>query len=44
LKDDAFTREINKLFARALALAAILLGGFATITFFGVRALKRQSR
>ena len=43
LMDDAFTREVNKLFGRGLVLSAIILGGFATITFLGVRALKRQS-
>lgn len=43
LMDDAFTREVNKLFSRGLVLAAIILGGFAAITFLGVRALKRQS-
>ena len=43
LMDEAFTREINKLFIRGLILIAIILGGFATITFLGVRALKKQN-
>lgn len=43
LMDDASTREVNKLFIRGLLLSAIILGGFAAITFLGVRALKRQS-
>jgi len=43
LMDQAFTREINKLFIRALILIAILLGGFAAITFLGVRALNKQN-
>jgi len=43
LMDEAFTREVNRLFSRGLILAAILLGGFAAITFLGVRAVKRQS-
>jgi hypothetical protein len=42
LMDRAFTREINKLFIRGLILIAVLLGGFATITALGVRALNRQ--
>jgi len=42
LMDKAFTREINKLFIRALILIAILLAGFATITILGTRALKRR--
>jgi hypothetical protein len=42
LVDEAFTREVNKLFIRGLILIAIILGGFATITFLGVRALKRE--
>jgi hypothetical protein len=43
LMDEAFSREVNKLFARGLILIAIILGGFATITFLGVRALKRRT-
>jgi hypothetical protein len=42
LMDEAFTREVNKLFIRGLILIAIILGGFATITFLGVRALNRK--
>jgi hypothetical protein len=42
LMDKAFTREINKLFIRALILIAILLAGFTTITILGTRALKRR--
>ena len=41
--DRAFTREINKLFIRGLILIAIILGGFAAITFLGVRALKQRN-
>lgn len=43
LTDEAFTREVNKLCVRGLVLAAIVLGGFADITFLGVRALNRRS-
>ncbi len=43
LLDEAFTREINKLFIRSLILFAIILGGFAAITFLGVRALKKRN-
>ncbi len=42
LVDRAFTREVNKLFIRGLILIAIILGGFAAITFLGVSALKRE--
>ena len=42
LMDQAFSREVNKLFIRGLILIAILLAGFAAITFLGVRALRRQ--
>jgi len=40
--DEAFTREVNKKFIRGLILIAILLAGFASITFLGTRALKRR--
>jgi hypothetical protein len=43
LMDVAFTREVNRLFIRGLILIAIILGGFAAITFLGVRALKRRT-
>ena len=43
LMDQAFTREVNKLFNRGLILAAIILGGLAAITFLGVRALNRRT-
>jgi len=43
LMDEAFSREVNKLFFRALILIAIILGGFAAITFLGVRALKQRA-
>jgi len=43
LMDVAFTREVNKLFIRGLILIAIILGGFAAITFLGVRALNRRT-
>lgn len=43
LMDQAFTREINKLFIRSLILIAIVLGGFATITFLGVRAFNKRT-
>jgi len=42
LTDEAFTREVNKLFVRGLILIAIVLAGFAAITFLGVRALNRK--
>jgi len=43
LMDEAFTREVNKMFVRGLILIAILLAGFATITYLGARALKRKT-
>lgn len=43
LMDEAFTREVNKLFTRGLVLVAIILAGFAAITFLGVRALNRRT-
>jgi hypothetical protein len=43
LMDRAFTREVNKLFTRGLILAAIILGGFASITYLGVRAINRRT-
>jgi hypothetical protein len=43
LMDKAFTREVNKLFIRGLILIAIILGGFAAITFLGVRALNKRN-
>lgn len=42
LMDEAFTREANKLFVRGMVLVAMILAGFAAITFLGVRALKRE--
>jgi len=42
LVDEAFTREVNKLFVRGLTLIAVALAGCAAITFFGVRALNRR--
>jgi hypothetical protein len=42
LMEEAFTREIDRLFIRGLILIAIILAGFATITFLGVRALNRK--
>jgi len=42
LMDEAFTREVNKLFIRGLILISIVLAGFAAITFLGVRALNRK--
>jgi hypothetical protein len=42
LMDDAFTREVNKMFIRGLILIGLFLVGFATIVFFGVRALKQR--
>ncbi len=42
LMDEAFTREVNKLFIRGLILITIIPGGFAATTFLGVRALKRE--
>jgi hypothetical protein len=43
LVDDAFTREVDKLFLRGLLLIIVLLGGFAAITAVAVRVLKRRS-
>ncbi len=42
LMDEAFTREVNKMFARGLVLICLFLAGFAGIAFLGVRALKNQ--
>ena len=42
LMDEAFTREVNKMFARGLVLIGLFLAGFAGIAFLGVRALKNQ--
>ena len=42
LMDEAFTREVDKLFVRGLVLIALFLIGFAGITFLGVRAFRAQ--
>lgn len=42
LMDRAFTREVNKIFARGLILIVLFLSGFAVIIFLGVRAFKAQ--
>lgn len=42
LMDEAFTREVNKMFARGLVLIGLFLAGFAVIAFLGIRAIKRQ--
>jgi hypothetical protein len=42
LMDEAFTREVNKMFVRGLILIGLLLAGFAAITYLGVRELKKQ--
>ena len=42
LMDEAFTREVNKMFARGLVLIGLFLAGFAVIAFLGVRALRNQ--
>jgi hypothetical protein len=42
LMDEAFTREVNKLFVRGLVLVGLFLIGFAGITFLGVRAFRAQ--
>jgi hypothetical protein len=42
LMDEAFTREVNKMFARGLVLIGLFLAGFAAIAFLGIRALKNQ--
>jgi len=42
LMDEAFTREVNRMFVRGLVLIALFLAGFATIAYLGIRALKRQ--
>jgi hypothetical protein len=42
LMDEAFTREINKMFVRGLVLIGLFLAGFAAIAFLGVRALKNR--
>ena len=40
--DQAFTREVNKMFVRGLFLIRLFLAGFAAITFVGVPALKNR--
>ena len=42
LMDEAFTREVNKMFARGLVLIGLFLAGFAVIVYLGVRAFKKQ--
>jgi hypothetical protein len=42
LMDEAFTREVNKMFVRGLFLIGLFLAGFAVIVFLGVRALNEQ--
>lgn len=42
LMDEAFSREVDKLFVRGLFLIALFLIGFAGITFLGVRAFRAQ--
>ena len=42
LMDEAFTREVNKMFARGLILVSMLLVGLAVIAFLFVRALRQQ--
>jgi len=42
LMDEAFTREVNRMFVRGLVLIGLFLVGFAVITFLGVRAFKGQ--
>jgi hypothetical protein len=43
LMDDAFTREVNKLFVRGLILISLFLIGFAGIVSLGIRALDRKT-
>jgi hypothetical protein len=43
LVDEAFTREANKIFNRALILILILLGGLGVIAFLFVRALRQRA-
>ena len=42
LMDEAFTREVNKMFARGIVLVSIFLIGLAVIAFLFVRAMKHQ--
>jgi len=42
LMDEAFTREVNKMFVRGLILIAILLAGFSVVALLFVRALRQQ--
>ena len=42
LMDKAFTREVNKMFARGIVLVSIFLIGLAVIAFLFVRAMKHQ--
>jgi len=42
LMDEAFTREVNKIFVRGLVLIGLFLAGLAAITSLGVRAIKKE--
>ena len=42
LMDEAFTREVNKMFARGIVLVSLFLIGLAVIAFLFVRATKQQ--
>jgi hypothetical protein len=43
LIDDAFSRELNKIFVRGLLLVGLFLAGFGLIVYLGVRSLKEKS-
>jgi hypothetical protein len=42
LMDEAFTREVNKIFVRGLVLIGLFLAGLAAVVSLGVRAIKKQ--
>jgi hypothetical protein len=42
MMDDAFSREVNKIFVRGLVLIMMFLAGLSVIVFLGVRAIKAQ--
>lgn len=44
LMDEAFTREVNKMFVRGLVLIALFLTGLGVIVFLGVRAFRKTAQ
>ena len=42
LMEEAFAREVNKIFVRGLVLIGIFLAGLAAVVFLAVTALRRS--